>query len=143
MPSTCNKIVKKSLYEKLNIKYIEDKYEDLSTNPFVLFEAKTLKYFPKGYYEYYIRENSIMRSSAGYSMIDIIKIVNDRLNKYKESISVEEEKFKYYTFSCFSAFTSDAQAASMININGNAAAMEIVCNGFNPPAINNPTANTD
>ena len=40
-----------------------------------------------------------MRSSAGYSMIDIIKIVNDRLNKYKESISVEEEKFKYYTFS--------------------------------------------
>lgn len=99
MPSTCNKIVKKSLYEKLNIKYIEDKYEDLSTNPFVLFEAKTLKYFPKGYYEYYIRENSIMRSSAGYSMIDIIKIVNDRLNKYKESISVEEEKFKYYTFS--------------------------------------------
>lgn len=99
MPSTCNKIIKKSLYEKLNIKYIEDKYEDLSTNPFVLFEAKTLKYFPRGYYEYYIRENSIMRSSAGYSMIDIIKVVNDRLIKYKNSISVEESKFKYYTFS--------------------------------------------
>ena len=32
-------------------------------------------------------------------MIDIIKVVNDRLVKYKNSISVEESKFKYYTFS--------------------------------------------
>ena len=32
-------------------------------------------------------------------MIDIIKVVNDRLIKYKNSISVEESKFKYYTFS--------------------------------------------
>ena len=40
MPSTCNKIIKSSLFKELGIKYIEDKFEDLSTNPFILFRSK-------------------------------------------------------------------------------------------------------
>lgn len=99
MPSTCNKIIKKELFDNLNIKYLEDKYEDLSTNPFVLLEAETIKYINKGYYEYYIRSNSIMRTKAGYSMIDVIKEVDERLNKYKEYVNVDLDEFKYYTYS--------------------------------------------
>ncbi len=99
MPSSCNKIIKKSLYDELKIKFIEDKYEDLSTNPFIMLVAKTIKYINKPYYEYYIRSNSIMRSSAGYSMIDVIKKVDERLNKYINYVNVDIDKFKFYTYS--------------------------------------------
>ena len=55
MPSTCNKIIKKSLFIDNNLEYIEGlKYEDLSTNPIMLLKAKTIKYIPKPYYEYKI-----------------------------------------------------------------------------------------
>ena len=99
MPSTCNKIIKRKLFSDLKIKYIEDKYEDLSTNPFILLKASTIKYINKPYYEYFIRSNSIMRSSAGYSMIDVIKEVDKRLNKYKKYVNLDIEKFKFYTYS--------------------------------------------
>ena len=99
MPSTCNKVFKKSLFDELNITYIEDKYEDFSTNPFILLRAKKIKYLNKPYYEYYIRSNSIMRSSSGLSMIKVLKEFNDRLNKYKKYSSIDIEKFKYYTMS--------------------------------------------
>ena len=98
MPSTCNKIVKKELYDKLNLKFVEDKFEDLSANPFVMLEAETIKYINKPYYEYYIRSNSIMRTKPGLSMIDVIKEVNNRIEKYKNIINVDIDKFKYYTF---------------------------------------------
>jgi glycosyltransferase involved in cell wall biosynthesis len=96
MPSTCNKIMKKSLFEELDIKYVEDKYEDFSTNPFILLKANTIKYYNKPYYKYYIRNNSIMRSSAGISMINILKEFNNRLEKYKEYCNIEYDLFKYY-----------------------------------------------
>lgn len=99
MPSTCNKIIKKSLFNELNISYIEDKYEDLSTNPFILMRAKTIEYINKPYYEYYIRGNSIMRSSAGCSMINILKEFDNRLNMYKKFLLVNEIDFKFYTYS--------------------------------------------
>lgn len=99
MPSACNKIIKKSLYKELALTYIEDKFEDLSANPFIMLRAETIKYINKPYYEYYIRSNSIMRTKPGLSMIDIIKIVNDRIDEYKKFINVDIEKFKYYTFS--------------------------------------------
>ena len=99
MPSTCNKIIKKSLFNQLNIKYVEDKYEDLSTNPFILMIANTIKYIDKPYYEYYIRGNSIMRSSAGYSMISILKEFDSRLKKYHSNLFVDENMFKFYTYS--------------------------------------------
>ena len=99
MPSTCNKIMKKSLFDDLKVKYNEDKYEDLSTNPFILLKAETIKYINKSYYEYYIRSDSIMRSSAGYSMINVLKLFDERIKKYTQYINVNLEKFKFYTYS--------------------------------------------
>ena len=99
MPSSCNKIIKKSLYDELQIKFLEDKYEDLSANPFILLRANTIKYINKPYYKYYIRSGSIMRSSAGYSMINVLKEVNSRLYKYRKYINVDVNKLKYYIFS--------------------------------------------
>lgn len=98
MPSQCNKIIKKEIYDKLNINYIEDKYEDLSANPIVLMATETIKYFNKPYYEYYLRSNSINRSSPGYSMIDVIKKVDERINQYKEYCNIDMAEFKFNVF---------------------------------------------
>ena len=99
MPSTCNKVFKKELFDDLKITYLEDKFEDLSTNPFVLLKAKSIYYVNKPYYEYYIRSNSIMRSSVGLSMVNVLKEVYKRLDKYKKYCTVDIDKFKYYTIS--------------------------------------------
>jgi len=99
MPSTCNKIIKRDLFKELNLDYIEDKYEDLSTNTFIMLRANTIKYINKPYYEYYIRDNSIMRSNPGKSMINVIKLVESRLEKYRDIINIDIDKFKYYTYS--------------------------------------------
>lgn len=99
MPSTCNKIFKKELYDDLKIEFVEDKYEDLSTNPFILLKAKKIKYYKKPYYEYYIRSDSYMRTPAGLSMIHILKEFSKRFNKYKEFCNIDVEKFMYYTLS--------------------------------------------
>lgn len=80
MPSACNKIVKKELYN--DIKFAEGKkFEDLSTNPIIILKSNKIKYINKGYYEYMIRPGSIMRTSAGKDMIDIIEMLNNRLLK--------------------------------------------------------------
>ncbi len=98
MPSTCNKIIKKSLIKSIGYKYAEGlKYEDLSFNPLVMLKAKTLKYINKPYYLYKIRGNSIMRTSAGYNMIDIIKMLDDRIDNIFDCDELICE-FKYYTY---------------------------------------------
>lgn len=99
MPSTCNKVFKKDLFDDLSITYLEDKYEDFSTNPFVLLRANKIMYVNKPYYEYYIRSNSIMRSSAGLSMIKVIKEFNNRFKKYEKYCNLDIEKFNFYTIS--------------------------------------------
>lgn len=102
MPSTCNKIVKKSLYTDINLKFVENlKFEDLGTNPIVMLEAKTIKYIDRPYYHYMIRENSIMRTELGYDMIDILKILDQRILDYvgnQASVSLEELKAYVYYF---------------------------------------------
>lgn len=98
MPSTCNKIIKKKLFDKLKLTYNEDKYEDLSANPFIMLKAETIKYINKPYYEYYIRSNSIMRARPGNSMMDVIKLVDVRLKKYKEIVNVDINEFKFNTY---------------------------------------------
>lgn len=100
MPSTCNKIIKKTLLEDTGYNYAEGlKYEDLSLNPVVLLKAKSIKYINKPYYEYSIRENSIMRTSAGYDMIDVIKMLDSRINSIKSNeINIDLDEFKYYTY---------------------------------------------
>lgn len=100
MPSTCNKIIKKSLLEDIGYSYAEGlKYEDLSLNPIVLLKSRSIKYINKPYYEYKIRENSIMRTSAGYNMIDIIKMLDFRINSIEHrDINIDLDEFKYYTY---------------------------------------------
>lgn len=98
MPSTCNKIIKKEIFEQLKLNYIEDKYEDLSANPIALIKAKRIKYINKPLYEYYIRNNSLMRVRPGNSMIDVIKILDERLEHYKEYINVDIDEFKFNTY---------------------------------------------
>lgn len=98
MPSTCNKIIKKEIFEQLKLNYIEDKYEDLSANPIALLKAKKIKYINKPLYEYYIRNNSLMHVRPGNSMIDVIKILDERLAHYKEYINVDIDEFKFNTY---------------------------------------------
>lgn len=100
MPSTCNKIIKKSLFKKINYDYVEGlKYEDLSLNPIIMIKAESIKYINKPYYEYKIRGNSIMRTSAGYDMIDVLQILDDRINSlFGDYCKVNIEEFKFYTY---------------------------------------------
>ena len=98
MPTSSNKIMKKEFFDELKVKYVEDKYEDLSANPLMLLKAETIKYIDKPFYEYYIRSNSIMRSKPGYSMIHVIKELNKLIEKHKDIINVNLEEFKFHTF---------------------------------------------
>ena len=43
MPSSCNKIIKKSLFDELRLNYPQGKYEDFTTNPCLLFGVKKRK----------------------------------------------------------------------------------------------------
>lgn len=104
LPSACNKIIKKELYDKLNEKYLEDKFEDFSLIPALMLTVKTFKYIDKPYYEYRIREGSIMRSnkiSQMFGMINAInhldKIINEKRELYNPNIDLE--KFKFYNYS--------------------------------------------
>lgn len=97
MPSACNKIVKKSLYN--NIKFIENKkYEDLSANPIIMLKAQTIKYVNKSYYGYMLSPGSIMRSNAGIDMIDILKILDDRIKKASLLNSTSHIEFINYVY---------------------------------------------
>ncbi len=97
MPSTCNKIIKKEIFENEKIVYLEQKFEDLSANPLALIAAKTIKYINKPYYKYYLRDNSLMRSKINpRHMTDAIKFLNERL---KTDRLKNAEEFKYYTYS--------------------------------------------
>lgn len=98
MPTSSNKIMKKEFFDELKVKYVEDKYEDLSANPLILLKAETIKYIDKPFYEYYIRSNSIMRSKPGNSMIHVIKELNKLIDKHKDIINVDIEEFKFHTY---------------------------------------------
>ncbi len=59
--SSCNKIIKKDLY-----KYefpVGKQYEDVAVTPFILMEAKKIRYIPNPYYIYLQRKNSIVSSN--------------------------------------------------------------------------------
>lgn len=99
MPSNCNKIIKKDLYTKIGIKFIEGlKYEDLGTNPIIMSKAETMKYINKPYYEYNIRKDSIMRTEVGFNMIDVLRLLEDRLNKYIADTELDKQEFRAYVY---------------------------------------------
>ncbi len=98
MPSTCNKIIKKSLFLNGGIKYLEQKYEDLSANPLALLDANTIKYIHRPYYNYYLRDNSLMRSGINpRHMVDALKYLDVRLKIRNKAM--DEEEFKFYVYS--------------------------------------------
>ncbi len=98
MPSACNKIVKKELYETIGLSFIEGlKFEDLGTNPVILSQLETIKYIDKPYYEYTIRQNSIMRTKVEYHMIDVLKILEERMNQYVTK-TYDKKEFMAYVF---------------------------------------------
>ncbi len=98
MPSACNKIVKKELYETIGLSFVEGlKFEDLGTNPVILSQLETIKYIEKPYYEYTIRQNSIMRTKVEYNMIDVLKILEERMNKYITK-PYDKKEFMAYVF---------------------------------------------
>ena len=98
MPSTCNKIIKRSLFVDDKVEYLEEKYEDLSANPRVLLKANTIKYIRKPYYNYYLRDNSLMRSKINpKEMVDALHFLDTNLKIRKGMLN--EEEFKYYTYS--------------------------------------------
>lgn len=102
MPSTCNKIFKKEMFINSNVQYLEGKkYEDLATNVFPILETKTIKYIKKTFYNYLIREGSIMRSEAKTDMMDVINELEKRFFKYFKEAKNEKdfiEKLKFYTY---------------------------------------------
>ncbi len=99
MPSTCNKIIKKELYDAIDLKFIEGlKFEDLGTNPIIMEEAETIYYIHKPYYEYNIRQNSIMRTNVGYHMIDVLRLLEDRLNFYIKEKNFNKKEFIAYVY---------------------------------------------
>lgn len=99
MPSQCNKIIKKSIYEKMKLTYGLGKYEDFDTNSIALLNVKTFKYIRKPYYKYYIRKGSIMRSKPKYDMINAIKLLDDRLKIYEKYLTVNIYEYKYFLYS--------------------------------------------
>lgn len=91
--SSCNKIIKKDLY-----KYsfsVGKEYEDVTVTPFILIDAKKIKYIPNPNYIYLQREKSIVSSNtmdgAFYkicsNITSVLKNIGD-FDKYKEIIYV-------------------------------------------------------
>ena len=99
MPQQCSKIIKRSIYNDMKLTYGQGKFEDLDTNAIAFLNVKKFKYLRKPYYKYFIREGSVMRSKPRYDMINAIKLLDERLNKYKEYVNVDLNEYKYYLYS--------------------------------------------
>ncbi len=94
MPSSCNKIVKKELFN--NLEFPKGLiYEDLATTLILFCRANKIKYINKPYYKYYLSKSSIMRSTfseKNLQMIDIFDILFSRISL--ESKLSQDEKNK-------------------------------------------------
>lgn len=90
--SSCNKIIKKNLY-----KYefpVGKQYEDVAVTPFLLMEAKNIKYIPNPYYIYLQRKTSIVGTNKlDEAYFKICENINDvfennklKYKNYKELV---------------------------------------------------------
>lgn len=91
--SSCNKIIKKSLYEPYEFPTNKE-YEDTSVTPFILMDTEKIKYVPYPLYYYLQREKSIVASntyiSAFYKICENISnelAKKDDFKKYHEVIN--------------------------------------------------------
>ena len=91
--SSCNKIIKKELYK---YKFPTGKeYEDVAVTPFILLDAKKIKYIPNPNYIYLQREKSIVSTNTlDEAFYKICRNINDVLlniknvDKYMDIINV-------------------------------------------------------
>lgn len=104
--SSCNKIIKKSLYKDYKF-LVGRQYEDVSVTPFILTDCEKIKYIPYPLYNYLQREKSIVASntlmSAFYKICDNITEVlrNRSFEKYKYVIN------EFYTNRILDIFVQD------------------------------------
>ena len=92
--SSCNKIIKKTLYGNYRFP-VGKQYEDTAVTPFILTDAKKIKYIPYPLYYYLQREKSIVSSntlmSAFYkicnNITDVLKEKDNNFEKYKYVIN--------------------------------------------------------
>lgn len=103
--SSCNKIIKKDLY--IFDFPIGKEYEDVSVTPFILENAKNIKYISNPYYIYLQRKKSIVSSNKWYTAhIKITENISDTLNQIKEKDikkykSIITEFFVFRDLNCF------------------------------------------
>jgi len=92
--SSCNKIIKKDLY---TFDFpVGKEYEDVAVTPFILIDAKNIKYIPHPNYIYLQREKSIVSTNtldnAFYKICENINSVlsntKEKISKYNEVINV-------------------------------------------------------
>lgn len=92
--SSCNKIIKKNLYKDYKFP-VGKEYEDTAVTPFILTDAKNIKYVPYPMYYYLQREKSIVATntlmSAFYKIChnisDVLIKNNKDLSKYNCTIN--------------------------------------------------------
>ena len=100
LASSCNKIIKKSLFD--NLKYpTHIKYEDLSIIPIVVINSKNIVYLNKGYYKYNFSENSAMRSKFcidNFNLIEAMEILFDNIDNITYLNDNIKEDYKYQIF---------------------------------------------
>ena len=99
LPSCCNKIIKKKLFE--NLKFPENiNYEDLATIPIVVLKSERISYIPEMLYKYVQNEESIMHKEYGVEQLNLInalEIVCDRIQNL--NLSNEDcQKFQYMIY---------------------------------------------
>lgn len=94
--SSCNKIIKKSLYEPYKFPTNKE-YEDTAVTPFIIEDAKKIKYIPYPLYYYLQREKSIVATntyiSAFYKICENISNVLIEKGKYDVYNEVINEFF--------------------------------------------------
>ena len=89
--SSCNKIIKKELYNDYKFP-VGKEYEDTAVTPFILTDAKNIKYVPYPLYYYLQREKSIVATNTLMSaFFKICNNITDVLNKKDK----DYEKYKY------------------------------------------------
>ena len=100
LASSCNKIIKKTLFD--NLKYpIHIKYEDLVTIPIVVMNAKNIVYLNKSYYKYIFSDNSAMRSKFSVDNFNLIEAIELLFNNIDDLEGINDnirEDYKYQIF---------------------------------------------
>ncbi len=95
--SSCNKIIKKELYNNFEFP-VGKQYEDTAVTPFILTNAKKIKYIPYPLYYYLQREKSIVATntfmSAFYKICsNISNVIKEHGNNFQKYDRVINEFF--------------------------------------------------